>query len=380
MKIGILTLPFHTNWGGILQAYALMQQLSSLGHEPWLIDQQSYIVPIPLLSLPRELLRRQYYRWIRGERVELWPENKIYSKAARIEAFPRAFVRQYFPQRTRLLENPDRLSEMLEAYAFDALLVGSDQVWRPYFSARLDNYFFGALPENFSGPCIVYAASFGTSDWEFDDALTDRCARALSRSKAISVREDSAVALVKRHFHREAEQVLDPTILYDEQFYAALQEGDVQQQKNQVYAMFLDAHEDTCAAAQSIAAMQSCTVDRLPLHTTDVTLPLYRRRAPSYDRWLGGFQEASYVITDSFHGMLFSIMHRKPFLIYANKQRGMTRFESMLRLLGLEQRIILSAGDLQEDVVRNPIDWTAVETILTRERQRSKEFLIQALS
>lgn len=100
---------------------------------------------------------------------------------------------------------------------------------------------------------------------------------------------------------------------------------------------------------------------------------------PPVEEWIRGFIDTEFVITDSFHGTVFSIIFNKPFISIANKSRGLTRFESLLKLFQLEDRLIFSYKDLNLNGFKE-IDWKKVNAILKREREKSKLFLEKYLS
>ncbi len=100
---------------------------------------------------------------------------------------------------------------------------------------------------------------------------------------------------------------------------------------------------------------------------------------PPVEQWLDGFNKAKFVVTDSFHGCVFSIIFRKPFIAIGNASRGMARFESLLRMFKLEDRLIHSENDLTEDLLNSAIAYDAVHIILAKEREKAVKFLADAL-
>ena len=110
--------------------------------------------------------------------------------------------------------------------------------------------------------------------------------------------------------------------------------------------------------------------------------PLYIKDCviPPVEQWLDGFNKAKFIVTDSFHGCVFSIIFKKPFIAIGNSERGMARFDSLLKMFKLENRLIHSENDLTEDLLNSEIDYDAVHEILAKEREKAKMFLIKALS
>ena len=101
---------------------------------------------------------------------------------------------------------------------------------------------------------------------------------------------------------------------------------------------------------------------------------------PPVDDWLYNIQRAKFVVTDSFHGTVFSILFNKPFISIGNSKRGLARFQSLLGRFGLEDRLVqdVEFDDLLE-TMRRPIDYILVNSIIREERSKSIDFLIKAL-
>ena len=99
---------------------------------------------------------------------------------------------------------------------------------------------------------------------------------------------------------------------------------------------------------------------------------------PSVQAWLKGFADADFVVTDSFHGTVFSIIFNKPFVVIPNVDRGLTRFSSLMKLFDLEDRMIISTEKVA-DVIGQPIDYEKIQYRLDIERRKSIDFLTKAL-
>ena len=108
----------------------------------------------------------------------------------------------------------------------------------------------------------------------------------------------------------------------------------------------------------------------------DESHPLQERIKPSVEKWLRGFYDAKFVITDSFHACVFSIIFHKQFVVVGNKERGMSRFESLLEMFGLEDRLVNIGDDISS---LSKIDYVAVDKIYDTLKEESKSFLFNAL-
>jgi nitroreductase len=369
MKIGVLTLPFNANIGGNLQGYALIEVLRRMGHQPILINRR---------------------RAPKGVRVDeslstMDTETPLLSDTIVLSHAPnRAFIEKYIAPISREFYSTSHLCNNIDQYEFDAVVVGSDQVWRPkYAKSILFDFFMKFIPDsNVKIKRISYAASFGTDDWEYDSAQTAEVASLIKRFDAISVREDSGVALCRDHLGVEARHVLDPTLLLTPEHYLRLF-SPAQRQSNagQLLAYILDRNEDktgVIAELSSRLSINAYSTTGLPFGA--VVPPESDEGDASVEGWLAAIHQAAFVVTDSFHGAVFSILFNKPFIAYGNPKRGMARFVSLMKMLGLEDRLVVKRGEIDLDLMLQPIDWGAVNQRLESLRTESQEFLTAALA
>ena len=211
MKIGILTLPLHTNYGGILQAYALQTVLERMGHQTVVLNHKRKY-SLPAWRLPLSYTKRVIKKFVLGRKdIRIFAEQHQNKEYAIVSQHTQRFIDTYI--HTYNVES----FKSLKAADFDAIVVGSDQVWRPkyfepMFGEGIDNAFL-SFAHNWKIKRISYAASFGTEDWEYTDEYTRMCSELLGLFDAITVREESGVRLCKDKFGVDAEHVLDPTML-----------------------------------------------------------------------------------------------------------------------------------------------------------------------
>ena len=372
MKIGILTHPLTTNYGGILQNYALQKTLCDLGHTPITLD---YTAPTPplvkLLSLGSRLAKR-----LRGSNVPLrgWPTA---AEAAIIAQHTARFVSRHI-----VTTPPCRFSNLasLSSRNFDALIVGSDQVWRAD-RGHVERYFFSDFT-HLDIPKIAYAASMGVDRWIFSPKQTARCRKLAARFTAVSVREDSAVDLCRQHLGIDALRLLDPTLLHDRQTYAALV-GDTASQAStdKIMTYILDPTTIKTEITRIAAHTLGLTTNSVMARASFLNVGAKRLQDcifPPVEDWISGFINAPVVVTDSFHGTVFAIIFNKPFIAIANDRRGRARFTSLLQMVGLEDRLVETPGQAGE-LLHKPIDYTAVNKIIDAERLRSLDFLKNSL-
>jgi hypothetical protein len=378
MKIGILTQPLHNNYGGLLQNFALQTVLNELGHEVYTINisrKEHHLTFMKMASIAK----RSFLRILGHDIViRAWPTEQ---ESEVISQNTRQFVKRNIKTTKPITQKLNQ--RLIKEYEFDAYIVGSDQVWRPCYSPQQPTYFLDFLKNNSNVKKLAYAASFGVSEWEFNKKQTIYYGELLKLFDAVSVREDSGVKLCKRYFDVDATHLLDPTMLLNKEEYVSLVEKmNISKSPGNLFIYILDKNEDKSAIVNSVA--DQFKLDPFSAMPTRSFYEPGRKDIndcvfPPVEEWIRGFIDAEFVVTDSFHGTVFSILFNKPFIAIANKSRGLTRFESLLKLFQLEDRLIFSYKDLNMNGLKE-IDWEKVNAILKRERKKSKLFLEKYLS
>lgn len=373
MKIGILTQALRVNYGCLMQNYALQQTLKKLGHEPVTVD---FSLRYKYASRFRQVLgwinrmRLYYLNHVRiSPCFELRPKENLQFYIAK---YTREWVRKNL-ETTRDILYFEQLEDIDREYEFDAYVVGSDQVFVPYYAS----WFMGKFLHRLGVKMYAYAASFGKSNWILSPDETKETQNLVSNFSAISVREESGVALCKTYWDVNATHVLDPTLLLDAEDY--LKTIQLQPQKDVLFAYILDSNKLKDEIVQSVVNhLKLNVVHCMPEEelingiTKDIDNCVY----PPVDQWLNGFNNAKYIVTDSFHGMVFSIIFKKPFVVIGNATRGMARFESLLSLLGLKDRLVDSVSKAM-GIMDDPIDYDSVHAIILAKRKEALDFLSQ---
>lgn len=354
MKIAIMTQPLGRNYGGIMQAYALQKVLKDMGHEVVTINHHA-----PAKSALYNLTRLGFriLKKATGKRKQPINFEKHYNY---IFKDTQAFIDKYITQ-SEYIDNDAALKAHFAKHNYDAVIVGSDQTWRPMYSPNIYSYYLDFLEHDTKIKKIAYASSFGVDTWEYSDEQTRRCAELAKLFDAISVREQSGVDLCSKYLGVESECVLDPTLLLDKEDYLALI-GDRYKgaQGEGVCTYFLDTNEEKESAAEQLAEKlgtytYKCYANVSVSQPTSANVEDYKM--PPVEEWLASFANAEFVLTDSFHGMVFSIIFEKPFLVVVNKKRGAARFESLLtKLDGLDYLIEDIAGIVKCSVSKHELE------------------------
>lgn len=381
MKIGILTQPLHSNYGGLLQNYALQQTLVRAGHEVETIDwgggsglhETLYRIKIRVLHT---LFPNKY------PQLKYRPNKK---ERAIIQRNTHHFINTYI-NHTEAMHSYEEFVKQASKGKYDAYVVGSDQCWRPCYNAFLSSMFLDFVQDK-QVKRIAYAASFGTDKWEFTPQQTAVCALLAKKFDMVSVREDSGVKLCKEHLGIDAVHVLDPTMLLTKEDYIQLiEKGKEPKSDGTLFNYILDPDAkksvfiQKVAKAKGLKAFQVLPKCQAEIRTKeDVKKRIEDCVFPGVTTWLRAFMDTEMTIVDSFHGMVFSIIFNKPFWAIGNVSRGMSRFTSLLKMFHLEDRL-LDADNLDDVDFSKPIDWTMVNGILEEKRRECKNLLLTNLN
>lgn len=378
MKIAILTLPIGHNYGGIMQAYALQKLMRDMGNEVIIVDYH------------RQLRERSFF--YKRARIAYRLLQKVTGKrkaAVNFESHSKFFIQdnQRFIDanivQSEYIDNVHGLKNHFKINNYDAVIVGSDQTWRPKYSPNIYSYYLDFLGDNRSIKRIAYASSFGVDDWEYSVEETIKCANLASLFDAISVRERSGTELCKKYLGVNSEFTLDPTLLLEKADYIGLITNEYKQgDGNGVFTYVLDNNAEKIAAAKYVA-------DSLHTHTykcqpkrklSDLgSSNLNDYKMPALQKWIASFANAEFVVTDSFHGMVFSIIFEKPFLVIVNEKRGAARFESLLKQLGGLDHLVYDPTSINRDKVEIKNIKPLSKKKLLPLKQESIEFLVRNL-
>lgn len=354
-NIGILTQPLGPNYGGILQAFALQHTLREMGHDP-----------IVLNRTRPWYFKAAYWGWsglnyVLGRRPKFRMSPNA-EELAVITQHTSRFTQEHISI-TKPIGSTSGLKKAVKEEKLDAIIVGSDQVWRKAYSPCMSNYFLDFLSEDDKIKKIAYAASFGIDEWEFGKKETEYYSMLAKEFDAISVREDSAVKLCRDYLDVEAKHVLDPTMLIDRTVYEDLAaSSNTRPSEGNLFCYVLDRTPEKMSLVDKVAKERSLIPFELLPKKTFAEIrsdnELNDCILPPVEQWLRSFVDAEFVITDSFHGTVFSILLNKPFLAIGNISRGTCRFNSLLNDFSLKDRLLESNINVPSIVnTTSNIDW-----------------------
>lgn len=338
MKIAILTIPPRMNFGGILQMYALQKVLESKGHEVVILDKPHK----RKLSLGRSFLaysKRFIYKFFLRKKTRIFEEHYFNKTYPIVSKNIKQFVDEHL--HLKIVKN---LYE-IKSSDFDAFVVGSDQIWRKQYNRDIKNSFL-YFARHWNVKRYAYAASFGIDEWDYSKKETEICSNLLKKFDFVSVREISGEKLCEKYLDVHACLALDPTLLLTSEDYLRLvKKESVDKYKGCLVCYILDDNENKKRLVQKVSeALKIRTLYINAKWNTDA--PVSERIQPSVELWLAAFAGADFVVTDSFHGTVFSIIFEKNFFTITNASRGLARMKSLLSVFGLSDRLVENAENL----------------------------------
>lgn len=364
MKIGILTQPLHNNYGGLLQNYALQEVLRRIGHTVITLDVNYKPYKLPFLKRSAKFLGRAVKKILGTNNIlflDLVKQVNFYNTP---QCEQKRFIDSYIAKES--FSQPLN-SDFWISHDFDALVVGSDQVWRSRFSPFILNYFLD-FAEGKNIKKISYAASFGIDCWDGGDEMIEPIKNLLQQFTAVSVREESGIGICNSVFGREATWVLDPTLLLNADDYKKILPKKERTKDKTCAVYVLDMTSEKLDLINNACRERGLSIKYIGRPS--------RNGFPSLESWLSDIFFSDYVITDSFHGTVFSILGHKQFTTIMNESRGAARFETLLNMLDLKDRLVSVKDELINDTA---IDYIKVEEVLNERRKYSYDFILSNL-
>lgn len=356
MKCGILTFHRAQNYGAILQAYALQTTLEKLGAESEVIDYrcqfiENYYKPISFENIPSA--RKIASIFLRNGRIK---DNR--------SGFD-TFINNHLKTSETIYKSKDQLKESVDKY--DMFFTGSDQVWS-YITAGFDRaYFldFVNAPKKKSS----YAASFGVE--KIPDEYKAEYINLISDFSHISVREEQGAHIINELLNIKPQVVLDPTLLLNRDDWSQISSSN--KEKEEYLLVYLMAEtKGILTLAKQLAKKKNLKI----IYLNDRIFKrrgMQNRSRTSVNDWISLFLNASCVVTNSFHGLAFSINFEKEFYVQylPAPAKVNSRLENALNIFRLRERLVESSVAFSE----KEVDYTVIREILNVERTKSIKYL-----
>lgn len=348
MKIALLNLPYDNNYGGNLQRYALMKVLQNMGHDVTHINLRFHW-QLPWYNKPFVYSKRFIKKMLFDHHVHINQEKELNETYNRLCTITDSFYERYIKHTNAIIET----KQLTRLKGYDAYVVGSDQVWRKRIANKyLQTMFLDFLPDDKGIKRIAYAVSMGCSENELTSKEILYLGKLYKRFDAVSVREQSALSLFESYgwTNPKATVSLDPTLLLKKEDYIELiNNAKTKASKGKIFCYILDDNKEK---------QELIKYKEKELGMAAFQISLKGDNVASIEQWLRSFNDAEYVITDSYHGLLFSIIFRKPFFLFMNQYRGNARLESALKEFNIPNNF-------------TNIDWIEIDKILEYKRKKT---------
>ncbi|MCR5205014.1 MAG: polysaccharide pyruvyl transferase family protein [Lachnospiraceae bacterium] len=349
MKIGILTWYYAMNHGARAHTYALVHTLRSMGYNAEIIAYQSWhsywdVEPYWVVSknIPF-MVKRIHYRM-------------SFKKTERDYEF---------------LSKKVHTAKEIDGLGYDLIILGSDEIFNiNHLITSKDYTYFGVGIEK--TPMITYAVSCGQSD--SDIKWPDEVVESVDRIKALSVRDSNSQRIVRSNTGREAELVLDPTLLYD--FKNLSDKNWLYRDYILIYTFgFIEANKDQIVSYAKEQGKKIVCIGNA-FAWADVNI-----QYPSQYQWYAAFEHADIVITNSFHGTIFAIKNQKPFINILMDDK-VTKISNLLEQFGIEykDRLLVNGKNDLSLVLQKRLSYEYITHTIQTQRAQSIKLLKEELS
>lgn len=357
-KICVITFANTTdNYGQVLQYLATQEYLKGRGHDSYLLRSKGHKRSV-LTKIIRKLKfyvfppKPMVYSELELKQIEEY--GRWWNIAAEMEVkYPRHFE-DFRKQNFQML---DCYLEDVKKYGFDAIAVGSDQTWCGYDDA----YFLGWAPQKY----IRFSIAPSLAHYQFSEKEIREIRPSLRKFSFVTVREQNGLSFCNKVGYHGAKQILDPTFLIPACIYDKYISNNKPCEKPYLF-LYLLGNEINLEIKEIYDFAKSNGLEVKYVASQGRT-DNYPKIYAEVGEWLGLLKNATYVITNSFHGMAFSIIYRKKFLtipVVGIFEKMNVRIESITSILKLKNRIYVN--DLKE--IEMEIDWTETEKIIKENR------------
>ena len=348
-KIGILTFHIANNYGAVLQAYALKTVLKNLGANPQIVNYLS----------PKIVKDYKLFSGIRS--INDFIKKLFLPKIIINNNKFNNFRKKYLIDTIAL--NPKDINNIMNEY--DAFITGSDQVFNMRNTNFDSNYLLSFVKQ--ANKKYSYAASLGMTELSVKERIFLK--EHLNDFSKISVREKQAAKIINSLTNKEVLTHLDPTLLLNKEQWNKLSKCN---EKGDYILVYLMSNNDRVLSfAKKLAKEKKLKLINISLNFLNRTQ--IKTISPKPEEWLGYFLKARYIVTNSFHGLCFSINFNKQFFadFLPNTLLVNSRLENLLDLTNLRDRLIDNIGTNYD----KPIDWNSVNETIEEEKEKSLSYL-----
>ena len=349
-NVGIVGYWFATNYGGVASYYSLYKKIEQLGYMPFLVE-------TPYLESDKEGID--------------------------------TFSRKFFNDVSARISECYKLNELEKLnISANIFVLGSDQVLTSSSIRAFGKLFLMEFADN-DKKRIAISSSCGGDNLNADASIVEYAKKQLRKFSAVSVREYTAVDIVRNKFGIFADVIIDPIFFTSKEQYNSIAVTiNNESEEPYVFAYILDPTPDKKAAISKVAEKLNLKI-KVALDgrkfTYDKNLRLMGMEEDTlpqlnFQQWIYYLKNASYVLTDSFHGASMALVMNKPFIMYANHMRGYPRFLTLAKMFDVKSRLIEKTVDITEQLIDEKIDFNYINQIIEKQSSYAENWLKDALS
>lgn len=366
-KIGIVTLNGYENYGNRLQNYALQEVIKTMGYTVETVIIESSATRVPKSNFIK-LLIKEPMKVIKKVNSKT---NSFVDKQINKTVIKERKIRFKRFSSEKIIEKKLDIKNLRKIEEYSYFVVGSDQVWNPYYIKNSSENFLTFAP---SSKRVSYAASFGSSS--IPKEFIGNYKSGLREMKSISVREDIGATIIENLIKRSTEIVLDPTMLLTKEEWLKIAKApDQKPSKKYILTYFLgELSKEVNDEIKKIASSKDLEI----INLAKIKEKKWYTADPA--EFIDLINSSELFCTDSFHGAVFSILLERPFLIFDRNDKTYSmnsRIETLLRKFSFENRL---AVNIHTDNILTEMDFSHVDHILKKEREISLNYLKGALN
>ena len=346
-----------TNYGSALQTWALHQAIKKTGHQPILIDY------CPDVLKDKDPLNPFGNMWDKDEESKRMVELTMPAIRENYQKFD-AFYRERF-LRTKKKYTSSNFFEITQDEKLDGFVCGSDTIFCIDEFKGFDDGYYANYPE-MKNRSVSYAASFGDSHFDLQSYRTLNSR--LQNFKAIGLRENQMLSYVKEHVNVPAQRTIDPTLLLTSDDYDTI---IAEQQYDKPYLLLYTRRYDAKmeAYAEKLAKEKNLQIIEISLRATNADKGHIMRYDAGVEEFLSIIKNASFVVTNSFHGLIFAVQYRRPMVVFTREQAN-SKINELIELMDIKNSMFTSGDETYCE-----IDYDKVHRNIAVARQSSLDFL-----
>lgn len=341
-----------TNYGSALQSWALKTAVNQLGKgSAVLVDY------CPDILLDKDPLNPMKNMWDKSEEARRLCEMTLPAIRINYRKFCDFFETQF--ENTGRRYTSSNFNDCLSSENLDGFICGSDTIFCVN-EFGFDDGFYASYP-CMQGRSIAYAASFG--DVSLAEKDLPELNRRLQNFRQIALREKAMLPYVKEHTSVPVHKVIDPTLLLTQEDYAPITAG--RQEEGQYLLLYARRYNPIMEAyAEKLARTNGWKIVEISLRAENAGRHRMFYEA-GVEEFLALVRDAAFVVTNSYHGMIFSVQHRRPFCVFSREQCD-TKIAELLETLGLSDRLYVTGSETSAE-----IDYDDVHARIAKERERA---------